>query len=275
MARILAISSLVARGHIGLSIITPLLQAFGHDVTALPTVILSNHPGHPRVAGERIAPAMLQAMLDTLDGNGWLDEVDAVLTGYLPTADHVSFASRTVDRLRASGNHKLFLCDPVLGDDPKGLYLDAAAAEAIRSELLPRADIATPNRFELEWLTGRSVNDRQSACLAARHLGPRCVVATSIPAAHESLDTIAVSEDGAFAVRVPMRTGVPNGTGDGLAALFLSATIEQEDVTIRLDRSVGAMQALIEASLGRRELDLVGARARWTRPNSLIVESIP
>ena len=47
MARILAISSQVVRGHVGLSAIVPALQRLGHEVLPIPTIILSNHPGHP------------------------------------------------------------------------------------------------------------------------------------------------------------------------------------------------------------------------------------
>ena len=38
MARVLVISSQVARGHVGLAAIVPALQGLGHEVIALPTV---------------------------------------------------------------------------------------------------------------------------------------------------------------------------------------------------------------------------------------------
>ena len=84
MPRVLAISSQVARGHVGLGAVVPVLQALGHDVIALPTVLLSNHPGHAHAAGECVGPDQLRRMLDALGANGWLGEIDAVLTGYLP-----------------------------------------------------------------------------------------------------------------------------------------------------------------------------------------------
>ena len=45
------------------------------------------------------------------------------------------------------------LVDPVLGDAGR-LYVAQETAEAIRDRLIPLADIATPNLFELGWLTG-------------------------------------------------------------------------------------------------------------------------
>ena len=164
MARILAISSQVARGAVGLSIIVPALQALGHEVIGLPTVVLSNHPGHAHVAGTRIEAAVLHKMLDALAANGWLQGVDGVLSGYLPTIAHVAFAGEAVARVRA-GNMGLkanYLCDPVLGDDPHGLYIDEAAAKAIRDRLIPIADIATPNRFEQSFLVSGAASSNQA-----------------------------------------------------------------------------------------------------------------
>ena len=53
MARVLALSSHVAFGSVGLAAIVPALQWLGHEVIVMPTVVLSNHPGYARFAGER------------------------------------------------------------------------------------------------------------------------------------------------------------------------------------------------------------------------------
>jgi pyridoxine kinase len=129
-------------------------------------------------------------MLDALDANGWLGEIDGILTGYLPSAAHVVFAADAVRRIRARSPRALFLCDPVLGDDPKGLYVATEAADAVRDIVLPLADIATPNRFELSWLSGTEVTDIGSAIAAARKLAPETVIATSIPEGHAALGAI-------------------------------------------------------------------------------------
>ena len=97
----------------------------------MPTVVLSNHPGYGAFSGERISAAMLGQMLDSLDANGWLESIDAVLTGYLPATEHVAAAKAAVARVRAENPAALYVCDPVFGDEPGGLYLDEATAEAI------------------------------------------------------------------------------------------------------------------------------------------------
>ena len=67
MARVLALSSHVAFGSVGLAAIVPALQSLGHEVIAVPTVVLSNHPGYGPFSGERISAAMLGQILDALD----------------------------------------------------------------------------------------------------------------------------------------------------------------------------------------------------------------
>ena len=57
MARILAISSHVVRGNVGLAATVPALQSLGHEVWALPTVLLASRPGFGRLQPLRAAAA--------------------------------------------------------------------------------------------------------------------------------------------------------------------------------------------------------------------------
>lgn len=261
MARILAISSQVARGNVGLSIIVPALQALGHEVIALPTVMLSNHPGHPLVAGTLMEPNVLHNMLDALAANGWLAGLDGVLTGYLPSAEHVAFASAAVRRTRAATPHKplTYLCDPVLGDDPKGLYIDEAAARAIRAQLIPLADIATPNRFELSYLnsTAGAVDIGSHEDALRFHLDCTTTIATSIPsfASGETMNVL-YSAGATALTRVTLRKDAPHGTGDLFSALVLSAALGGAEMFDVLSSATAGVDAVLAASTGRDELNI-------------------
>lgn len=274
MARFIALSSMVARGHVGLSAMVPVLQRLGHEVTGLPTVVLSNHLGHRRSAGMPVSAETLSAMLDALDANGWLGEADGVLTGYLASAEHVHFAANLIDRVRQQKPEARIFCDPVLGDDPKGLYIGQETALAVRDVLLAHADVMTPNRFELAWLSGMPVTDVASAIGAARALGLPAVLATSIPLAGETLANLLITPTSALKCVVPRRTNVPHGTGDFLAAAFagfrLSGTSERES----LGRATAATAAVIDASLGRDELCLVAMQETWPKAEALPVEPV-
>lgn len=258
MGTVLAISSQVARGHVGLSAAVPALQALGHSVIALPTVMLSNHPGHGQVAGQRIDPTLLRQMLATLDGHGWLKEVDTVLSGYLPTAEHVAVVAEAVALVRRHVPRAIYACDPVLGDDPKGLYIAEDAARALAEILVPLADVTFPNRFELEWLTGERVTDAAGALRAAAKLGAEWTVATSIPHGTAELATIAIGREKAWLSAVARQDNVPNGTGDLFAALFTGYVgLGAHTAQSALGAAVVAVEQVICASQGHDELELV------------------
>ncbi len=127
-------------------------------------------------------PSKLEAMLDALEANGWLGGIDAVLTGYLPTVSHVEFARKLVARVRSRQPAAIFFCDPVMGDLPRGLYIDDAPAQMITERLMEKADYLTPNLFELQWLSDAPVADIASAVKAARSLPAPVTLVTSVPA---------------------------------------------------------------------------------------------
>jgi len=272
MARILAISSQVARGHVGLSAIVPALNALGHEVVALPTVLLSNHPGHPRCTGMTVEPALLARMLDTLDSNGWLTEVHAVLTGYLPTVDHVRFAAAAIALVRDRHQLALVCVDPVIGDDPRGPYIPEDAAAAIRDELVPLADFATPNRFELGWLSGSKIIDGNAAFAAAMSMRSRATLATSIPIAANRLANVLVMKNSACVCLVPRIASAPHGTGDLLTALFIGHSLSGMPGSDALSLAAAGVKAAIEASDGRDELNLIPSRGAWVNPEPLPVD---
>ncbi|MGD9802847.1 MAG: pyridoxal kinase [Hyphomicrobiaceae bacterium] len=260
MARVLAISSQVARGAIGLSAAVPALQAFGHEVIALPTILLSNHPGHARFAGEHISPELLGRMMDALEANGWLAGFDAVLTGYLPSVDHVAFAQSAVERVTRQSPSAVYLCDPVLGDHPKGLYIAHDAANAIRDRLLPIADMLKMNRFEAEWLCGCEFNDKDDFVRAARARRWHTTVITSLPSQHAgSIANVLV--DGtvpALAREVNRRDRVPNGTGDLLGALWLGHRLRPCSNAEAFERAVAGVELVLSRSIDTDELQLIG-----------------
>lgn len=253
MSRVLILSSWVAHGHVGLSAAVPALQALGHTVTQLPTVILSNHPGWPQVSGARVPPEQLRGMIEALAANGWLAAQDTLLTGYLPSAAHVALACDLADRM---GGQARIVVDPVLGDAPKGLYLDRDAAEALRADLVPRADVLTPNLFELGWLTGHQVTTVAEAVAAARMLRPAEVLVTSPPFDTDTTGILRVTHDAAQRYIVPRHDGVPHGVGDVFAALIAGGL----DVAAAL----GHLSALIGESLNAPHLRIAESAPLWT-----------
>jgi len=110
-------------------------------------------------------------MLSALDADGCWPSLDAVLTGYFPSRLSVVAAALAIVAIKTAKPGIPVLVDPVVGDGGR-LYVAQAAAEAVRDALLPLATIATPNLFELGWLTGTAANHLAEAVSAARRLGP-------------------------------------------------------------------------------------------------------
>lgn len=268
MATVIAVSSFVARGTVGLRAIMPALDRMGHETIACPTVLLSNHLGHPHphVAGGPVAPDMLSAMLDALEANGWLPKIDAVLTGYLPSPEHVRIVEALVGRLRAVRPDALIVCDPVLGDDPEGLYVPQSVAEGVRDRLLPLATHVKPNRFELAFFSGRPLETTADVVAAARSLPVPVVLASSIPTAGDRLANIVVTRDRAVGCTVRREASAPHGTGDLLAALFAAHTLYGEDPATSAAFAAGAVASAIALSKGTDELQLAGPTAWHEAP---------
>ncbi|MCX7348640.1 MAG: bifunctional hydroxymethylpyrimidine kinase/phosphomethylpyrimidine kinase [Alphaproteobacteria bacterium] len=143
--KVLSISSQVVWGPVGNSAAVPALQAKGHDqakgyeVLALPTITLSNHPGHGAPAGFRTQAEDMARMFAALEALGALHNLDAMLTGYFATTGQVEEVAGLLGRVAVP----YLLVDPVMGDHGR-LYIPQEVAEAIRAHLVPRARCLTP-----------------------------------------------------------------------------------------------------------------------------------
>jgi pyridoxine kinase len=254
MPQVLVVSSQVAFGAVGLRATLQPFDRVGIEAVALPTIVLSNHPAWPRFAGMTMPPSVLHDMALAIEENGWLASFDAVLAGYLPSNEHVSRAAALVQRMRTLNPRLLFICDPIFGDDPRGLYLDARTAARIRDELLPLADVATPNRFELHWLSGLDVRSVEEAVKAARALKPRQIAATSIPHGTGALANVLVAGDGVFVSTVDRLDGVPHGTGDLFAGLLTAKLLAGASPEVALGYAVGGVKNALNVSQGQDRL---------------------
>lgn len=259
---ILAISSQVVRGHVGNSATVPVLTAMGREVWAVPTIVLSHHPGHGRPAGRATPADEMTALIDSLAARGWLDAVAAVVTGYFAHPTQVEAAAHAIERLTAGPRPPLVLVDPIIGDDGR-VYVAEGVAPAIRDLLLPLAQIATPNLFELSWLAGDAAKADDPPEALARRLGPAEVVVTSVPGeTPQTIATLAVTRNACARHETPRLARVPNGCGDTLAAAYLGHRLEGAPPARALARATNAVAALAGAACeaGADELPLTALR---------------
>ena len=275
MAKVLSISSQVVYGHVGNSAAAFVMQRMGHDVLAAPTIILSNRPGYKAIAGERTDPDKLDAMLGAALENGWLGDVDAVLTGYVPTHAHAEFCRSWIAKVKSLNPNAIYLCDPIIGDAPGGIYIDETAARVVRELLIPRADILTPNAFELGWLSGRTISDARGAVLAAQTLARPAVVVTSAPGRSGMIANILVSGEECAGTSSPRRTVQAHGTGDFFASILLAHTLRGLPMTTALRAAVWAIDLVLDRSEGRKELALIETQDDWAARDAPLAPLAP
>lgn len=278
--RFLSLQSHVAYGYVGNRAATFPLQRLGHEVWAVNTVEFSNHTGYGAWRG-RTAPAdQVAEIVLGIEALGQLPRCDALLTGYVGDAALADVVLDTARRVRAANPKAIWCCDPVLGDIDTGLYVKPGIDVFFRERALPAADIVTPNHFELELLTGRTVSTMAEALAAARTLlarellkGPKLALITSLRRADgpaDQIEMVAVSADVAWRIATPLIGFeiAPNGTGDAVAALFTAHWLASGDVADALGRAASSIFAVLQVThdLGERELQLVAGQDQLVSP---------
>ena len=277
--RFLSLQSHVAYGYVGNRAAAFPLQRLGHEVWAVNTVEFSNHTGYGAWRGRAASAEQVSEIVQGIEALGQFSRCDGLLTGYVGDAALADVVLDTARRVRAANPRAVWCCDPVLGDIDTGIYVKPGIDTFFRDRAIPAADLVTPNHFELEHLTGRTVSTMAEALAAARTLlqgerpGPRLVLITSLRRADAAADTIemvAVTRAAAWRVATPMIGFeiAPNGTGDAVAALFTAHWISGDEIADALGKAASSIFAVLEATqaMGERELQLVAAQDRLVAP---------
>ncbi|HKN44672.1 MAG TPA: pyridoxal kinase PdxY [Propionibacteriaceae bacterium] len=272
---ILSIQSSVAYGHVGNSAVTFPLMRMGVEVWPVITVHFSNHTGYGAWRGPLLSAADLRDVVRGIDERGVLGEVDAVLSGYQGGADIGAMILDAVALVKLRNPAALYCCDPVLGDADRGCYVRPGIPELMRRQVVPAAQIITPNQFELESLTGLPVSTMEellNAADAARRLGPDVVLVTSVvrrDGPPETIDMVAVNKDGAWLVTTPRLPQTFTGSGDVTAATFLARLLGTGDVPGALAHTAAVIYGLlvVTAASGRAELALIAAQEELVNPS--------
>ncbi|WP_265517862.1 pyridoxal kinase PdxY [Nitratireductor luteus] len=269
---VIVISSHVARGAVGNRTIVFALESCGHPVWAVPTIVLPWHPGHGPAT--RIVPPAEEfaAFMCDLERAPWLGQVGAVISGYLGEASQADAVASLVTAVRKASPRAIYLCDPVMGD-AEGQYVAETTAIAVRDRLMPIADVATPNRFELSWMTGRKLDSIAAVRAAASAAKPPAMLVTSTPGeAAGNIGNLLISSGSALLAEHPLVENPPKGTGDLVAALYVSRLLKGDGAEEALRYATsGVFQAVERAcARGADELTLAADIDCMTRPTALV-----
>ena len=275
MLNVLSVQSHVAYGHVGNSSAVFALQRLGLEVWPVHTVQFSNHTGYGAWRGRVFDGQAVDEVVEGIADRGVLGSCDAVLSGYLGSADIGHAVVGAVARVRAANPSAVYCCDPVMGDVGRGVFVRPGVPEMVRDVAVPVADVVTPNHFELDLLAGtttRSLEEVKDAVGAVQQLGPRVVLTTSMvteDTPDDAVDLLASAEGRHFRVRTP-RLGVEvNGAGDAVAALFLAHWLRTGSVPEALERASASVFGLLARTeqAGSREVLLVAAQEELVAPS--------
>jgi hydroxymethylpyrimidine/phosphomethylpyrimidine kinase len=141
--------------------------------------------------------------------------VDAVKIGMLGTSEVIEAVGRALDLVPTAP----VVLDPVMVAESGARLLDENAEETLRTGLLPRVSVVTPNVPEAAVLAGRDSGGRPEALARAIHaLGPDVVVVTG---GHRE-DATDLFFDGERVVEIPGER-YPDGASHGSGCTHSSA----------------------------------------------------
>lgn len=271
---ILSIQSSVAYGHVGNSAAVFPLQRLGVEVWPVHTVHFSNHTGYGEWRGPLLPADDVRAVIRGVEERGAFPGVDAVLSGYQGGDDIGDVILDAVARVKAANPSAIYACDPVMGNAKSGCFVHPAIPVLLRERVVPAADLITPNQFELGFLTDtepRTVEDTLASVELARAMGPSTVLVTSVErpdAPQDTIEMMAVTDDGAWIVQTPRLSMKANGSGDVTAALFTAHLLATADPSVALARTASSVFDLLQTTLdsGERELQLVQSQATIADP---------
>lgn len=271
---ILSIQSSVAYGHVGNSAATFPLMRLGVEVWPVLTVHFSNHTGYGAWRGPLLSATDIAEVIAGIDERGVLPRVDAVLSGYQGAEAVGAEVLKAVALVKERNPAAVYCCDPVIGDIGRGIYVRPGIPEFMRDQVVPAAQVVTPNHFELDFLTGRSTSTLAEVLAAAdalRELGPTTVLVTSTVLEGtdpERVIMLAVTAEAAWTVSTPRLERNFTGSGDLTAALFLAHLLRGADAGEAMGRTADAVYSLLKVTTdsGSLELALVAAQNELVEP---------
>ena len=180
-----------------------------------------------------------------------------MLSGYLGDAATGKVIADAVNRVRSASPKAVYCCDPVMGDTGRGFYVKPGIPQMFKNELVPLADIITPNQFELEALTDIHIDNIDNARRAIDMLhekGPGVILVTSYLDCGKKgqIGMLASDKSGLYSIftkELQIGAGMA-GSGDITASIFLSRYLEKTDSMKKtLELCTASVYGILETSL--------------------------
>ena len=225
--RIALINDITGFGRCSVTVQLPLISALRVQACPLPTAILSVHTGFPNHYLDdytgRMRPYMENWAANKLD-------FDAILTGFLGSERQIEVVLECIARFK--GRDTRVIVDPVMGDN--GSLYSSYTPElcAKMRQLLPYADVVTPNLTEACQLLGTDypanglVTEEELAEMAAAiaAMGPHDVIITGLHVG-DRIRTYLYADGCGRSFDNPKVGRDRSGAGDAFSAIIAAALV--------------------------------------------------
>lgn len=278
MKNILSIQSHVVFGYAGNKSATFPMQLMGVDIWALNTVQFSNHTQYGKWTGMVMPKEQIGEIVRGIDEIGELHKCDAVVSGYIGSAEQVDEIIKAFHTIKAKNPNAVYLCDPVMGHPDKGCIVADGVREGLIEKAMAHADIITPNLVELRELTGLTVENFTQAIEAVKVIltkGPKKVLVKHLSKVGQDpsqFEMLMATQAGIWHISRPLHKfdKEPVGVGDLTAGLFIANLLNGKSDVEAFEHTANAVNEVMETThrLGSYELQLIAARERIVNPTS-------
>jgi hydroxymethylpyrimidine kinase / phosphomethylpyrimidine kinase / thiamine-phosphate diphosphorylase len=210
-----------------------------HGCTVVAAITAQNSMGVQLIAP--VDAAVFEAQLAALATDM---PPSAIKVGMIGSVENLRVLVRWIDRLRQANSQLAVVVDPVLGATTGASFAQADLIQAYRDELLPRADVITPNRAEAALLLKQAPLNEASAVEQAAQslqaLGCKTIIITGGDAQGLNSEDYCHSSKAQGWLRLPRVTTAHNhGTGCVFASTVAAA----------MARGFVSMEALVIAKM--------------------------
>ncbi len=234
--RVVAIHDISCMGKCSLTVALPILSAAGHEVSVIPTAILSTHTGGFTGYTYRDLTNDIEPIVEHWEKQNV--EVDAIYTGYLGSFMQLEIVSRLIKKLKKENT--VIIIDPVMGDNGK-LY-SSFTNEFVQGmkKFCENADIIVPNITEATFILNKEYTKPpytrgfiEELLHELSYLGAKKIILTGVSFTDESVgcavyDSLTKEISYIFSKKVE---GYYHGTGDVFASSLVGALISGVDTS--------------------------------------------
>lgn len=254
MKTVLTIAGSDPFGGAGMQADIKTMTAHGvYAITAVTLISAQNSIGFYGV--QETKPEFLEMQIDYL----FKDVIpDATKTGMLLSRELIEMTAKKLKEYKPQN----LIIDPVIVSHKKIKLINDDAIETLLKELIPLADLITPNKEETEIISGMQINNEEDMEIAAKKIHKKygCNVITKSGVEGDNANDYLYTKNGGYWLYgEKINTKNVRGTGDALSSAIASNLAKNYDIVNACEAAkryvTAALKSNIQIGQGRGPID--------------------